>query len=156
MEPRASTASVRRSASRSMPPRRTGNCPIQRMIQPSGPTNSSALAMNATGRRNAEASSTGSMLLRWFEARMTGPAGTWSPPSTRIRNQTRISGLTTAPAIRNPRSGFLPFRCPPRVRGPAARPGPAAGAAGASPAGARGASRWGPPVISGGWLWPLR
>src|SRR4029453_17130554 len=51
--------------------------------------------------------STGSMLLRWFEARITGPsAGTCSLPSTRIRNQTRINGLTTAPAIRYPRSGF--------------------------------------------------
>jgi hypothetical protein len=84
-----------------MPPRRTGNCPIQRKIQPSGPTNSSALAMNVTGRRTAEASSTGSMLLRWLDARITGPTwGMCSCPSRRIRNQVRISGFTTAAAVR--------------------------------------------------------
>ena len=89
------------------------------------------------------------MLLRWFEARITGPSlGTLSPPSTRIRNQTRISGFTTAPAIRNPRSGsFPPLRVPAGV---------SAGGVGASPGGTRGASRLAPPVISGGWLWRLR
>jgi hypothetical protein len=102
------------------------------MIQPSGPTNSSALAMNATGRLNADASSTGSMLLRWFEARITGPrSGTCSPPSTLIRNHIRIKGLTTIPAMMKPRSGcFFSVGC---CGGPA----PLA----ASLAGARGASR---------------
>ena len=92
------------------------------------------------------------MLLRWFEARITGPSlGTLSPPSTRIRNQTRISGFTTAPAIRNPRSGFFPPLAVP-AGASASRPG----AVGASPRGTRGASRLDPPVISGGWLWRLR
>jgi hypothetical protein len=56
--------------------------------------------MNATGRSTADASSTGSMLLRWLEARITGPvSGTCSWPSSRIRNQIRMIGFTTAAAI---------------------------------------------------------
>ena len=98
--------------------------------------------MNVTGRRTAEASTTGSMLLRWLDARITGPtSGMCSSPSNRIRNQVRINGFTTTAAIRYPRSGFFALR-PARPCAPAgASPPEAEGSGGAGgPAGGSGAA----------------
>ncbi len=88
--PSARIARAVSSASPSASPRRTGNAPHRRSSHPSGPLNSSVLAIKRTRRRVAVPTKNTSKKFLWLGAMIAGPLrGMRSPPRIRTRNQSR-------------------------------------------------------------------
>ena len=88
-----STRSAARRAGGSDTPRRTGRAFNVRMIRAnSGIRNSSAFAMNDSGRDVTTPTISGSSTLEWFVTTSTGPVlGTFSAPREFRRNRSRAS-----------------------------------------------------------------